>query len=117
MITKSKIYMLVIVPLLPLFVLFVCISSIHEVIEHGEAYGFTIGMSQAEVVATLHIKSKMPTRNINSVNANKSSKLISLTSLNSDFYDAVKWVVMHDSVFYFNGVTLEFCDERLGRFL
>jgi hypothetical protein len=109
--------MLVIVPLLPLFVLFVWISSIHEVIEHGEAYGFTIGMSQAEVVATLHIKSKMPTRNINSVNAYKSSKLISLASLNSDFYDAVKWVVMHDSVFCFNGVTLEFCDERLGRFL
>jgi hypothetical protein len=111
--TKSKFFTVIMMSLLPLFVLFVWVSSIHKVVEHGEYLGFIIGMNKSEVIAVLRDKSEMNIRKINLVKADKSSKAVSLSSLNNDSDSAVKWVVMYDSAYFFNSTTLDFCDESL----
>ena len=105
-------FRMIILPLV-LLVLFLWASAIHEVIEEGEAFGFIIGMDKAEVVVNLSTNPEKPIEIINLVSADRSSELVTLASPISDFYDSNKWVVMYDSSFFFDSVTLEFCNDYL----
>jgi len=96
-----------------LFVFFVWLSSLHEVIEEGEAYGFTIGASKAEVISHLTDSSEKSIKAMNLVYGNQTSKLVSLSSPSEYFNDSDKWVVMYNSAYFFDNVTLEFCEDNL----
>ncbi|GGP89466.1 MULTISPECIES: hypothetical protein [Shewanella] len=99
---------------LMIIVLFLWLSAIHEVIEDGNAFGFSIGMSKAEVFANLQEHTEKNIEAINLVSAdNKSSKRGVLSSNTHDFYASDKWVVMFESAYFFDSVTLEFCSGHL----
>jgi hypothetical protein len=96
-----------------LFAFFLWSSSLHEVVEEGGAYGFTIGTSKAEVLTHLHDKSEKGIEIINLVYSDKSSRSASLSSPSEYFNDSNKWVIMFDSAYFFDSVTLEFCEDNL----
>jgi hypothetical protein len=108
------IFVLGIISLFLLFILFVWVSSIHEVIDDGEAYGFKIGMNKEAVIAKLSENTERSIEAINLVSIdNKSSKPGVLTSNFDHFYESNKWVVMYESAYFFDDVTLEFCAGSL----
>ena len=104
----------VIILFLIIFLLFLWLSSIHEVIDDGEAYGFKIGMNKEAVITKLRENTERSIKAINLVSIdNKSSKPGVLTSNFDHFYDSNKWVVMYESAYFFDDVTLEFCAGSL----
>ena len=96
-----------------LFVFLLWFSSIHEVIEEGEAYGFTIGTSKAAIISHLIDKSEESIKAINLVYGDKSSRRASVSSPSEYFNDSDKWVIIYDSAYFFDNVTLEFCEGNL----
>jgi hypothetical protein len=93
-----------------IFILFLWLSSIHEVIDDGEAYGFRIGMSKAVAITKLRENTGGNIEAINLVSIdNKSAKAGVLSSNTDQFHDSNKWVVMYESAYFFDSVTLEFC--------
>ncbi|UTP72338.1 hypothetical protein NLG07_10125 [Alteromonas sp. LMIT006] len=95
-------------------VVFFWLSAIHEIVEEGSAFGFSIGMSKNEVLSNLQTSPEKSIDAINLVSAdNKSSKIGNLLQNPEYFYSSDKWVVMFDSAYFFDNVTLEFCSERL----
>lgn len=96
-----------------LFVFFLWSSSLHEVVEKEEAYGFTIGSSKAKVLAHLLDKFEKGIETIDLVYGDKSSRRASLSSTSEYFNDSNKWVIMFDSAYFFDSVTLEFCEDNL----
>ncbi|MDR6982673.1 hypothetical protein J2X32_001291 [Rheinheimera pacifica] len=96
-----------------LFVFFLWLSSLHEVIEEGEAFGFTIGASKEEVISHLIDTSEKSIKTINLVYGDQSSRLATLSSPSEYFNDSDKWVVMYNSAYFFDNVTLEFCEDNL----
>ena len=95
------------------FVLFLWLSAIHDVVDKGKAYGFLIGMSKKTALESLRGSSDLKIDTINLVKEDRSTERALTLSKTSKFYDANKWVVMYDSSFCFDSVTLEFCDEEL----
>ncbi|WP_416307673.1 hypothetical protein [Neptunicella sp. SCSIO 80796] len=102
------------VSFLTIIVLFFWLSAIHEIVKDGKAYGFSIGMNKVEVIFNLR---NTPEKRIEAINLvstdNKSSKRGNLSTNSEYFYSSDKWVVMFESAYFFDSVTLEFCSERL----
>ena len=106
--------LIVIISLLIVFILFLWLSSIHEVIDDGEAYGFRIGISKAVAITKLRENTEGNIEAINLVSIdNKSAKTGVLSSNTDHFHESNKWVVKYESDYFFDSVTLEFCAGSL----
>jgi hypothetical protein len=107
-----------------LFFLFIYFTSIDEVHQHGQHYGFRIGDSKAEVYSNMS-QNLSKILNQDSVNKYRVNLFVEgqrePKRIHSDFglddkkeFDlSNKWVVLFDSKFFFDNVTLIFCDKKL----
>ena len=95
-------------------VLFFLLSAIHEIVEEGNAFGFSIGFSKVEVISNLLNNSEQRIEAINLVSADsKSAKRVNLSTISEYSSSSDKWIVMFESAYFFDSVTLHFCSERL----
>ncbi len=111
----KKIIGLVSVGLTSILVLFLWLTTIHESVEVGSAYGFEIGTSKIEVITRLKTQQTYTIEVINLISANRNSKLVSLSSPLEYYTESDWWGVMFESPFFFDSITFEFCDEKLCR--
>ncbi|MCV2886473.1 hypothetical protein OE749_17390 [Aestuariibacter sp. AA17] len=104
--------------------LFVYFTSIDEAHQHGQHYGFRIGDSKSKVyskmsqnLSRIYKKDTTDKYRVNLFDENQMEP----KRIHSDFglgdkkeFDlSDKWVVLFDSKFFFDNVTLIFCDKKL----
>jgi hypothetical protein len=103
---------------------FIWLSSIDEKINTGEAYGFTIGSSKAEIYETLprsfystNSKKDVALFDVELYVKNKRMPITIKSKFDSDefylFEDKSKWKLFLDTFFFFDNLTLIFCNEKL----
>lgn len=107
-----------------IFTLFLYFSTTKESYDEGQHYGFTIGESKGAVY-------RMLPRRLQPIatNKNKSAYRVELyneeqripAQINSSFHPSDKaafsasdkWLIFFDSKFFFDSITLTYCDDKL----
>lgn len=106
------------------FCVFLWLSSIDEKINTGEAYGFIIGSSKTEIYETLptsfystNSKKDVALFDVELYVKNKKMPIIIKSKFNNEefilFEDKSKWKLFQDSFYFFDNLSLIFCDEKL----
>lgn len=115
---------IILIVLVIAIITFLYFSSINSTITKGTGYELTIGMSQNEVFKRLPnaleasgMKDLNTPINVNvyiGVDAPQKQLKVALKELNySSLDNASKWVFFIDSNYFFDRLTLEFCDKKL----